>query len=161
MNSIQSYFIKTEDFFLRISQLALLIMMVLTSFDALSRYFLKNSITGAYEVTEYYLMIMLVFLSISYVQRVEGHIRLDIFYSKFPKLCKKFINITIYLLAIFYFFYIGYEGLEMTLNALKNKLVMSGLINFPLWLSYIWVPIGSFIIVIRFILNIIESITSN
>lgn len=158
MNVIQNYFDKLEGFFLRVSQLALLIMMLLTSLDALSRYFLGKSLTGAYEVTEYYLMVMLVFLSISYVQKVDGHIRLDVFYSKFNVQVKRIVDSLIFILGIFYFSFIGNEGLNMTMNAIQNNLVMSGLIKFPLWFAYIWVPIGSFLIVIRLIIGVFQNI---
>jgi len=149
---VQKYLEKLEVFSLRLSQLSLFVMMVLTSIDALSRYFFNNSITGAYEVTEYYLMIILVFLSISYVQKENGHIRLDIIFSKLPYKVQNYLNVIFYLLAAFYFLFIGYQGYITTSNALTNNLIMSGLINFPLWLSYIWVPIGSILIFIRFLL---------
>lgn len=150
------FFEKIELFFLRISQLALLIMMLLTTADAISRYIMHSSITGAYEVTEYYLMIILVFVSISYVQNVDGHIRIDVFFSRISKRFQAYLNTMFYVVAGTYFFFIGYQGLITTIEAFSNGLVMPGLIDFPVWLSYIWVPVGSFLIIIRFLLIIIH-----
>lgn len=155
MDSIEKGFAKLETFFLRLSQVALVIMMVLTTLDALSRHLFSKSITGAYEVTEMYLMVMLVFLSMSYVQKVDGHIRLDIIFDRLSKRVQDVLNIIFYLPAIAMMFFIGYQGVNMTVTALQNNLVASGLINFPLWLSYIWIPIGSFLIMIRLILLVI------
>ncbi|WP_179151842.1 TRAP transporter small permease [Oceanobacillus senegalensis] len=149
MGIINKGFTKLENFFLRFSQLALVIMMILTSLDALSRYIFSQSIIGAYEITEMYLMVILVFLSMSYVQKIDGHIRLDILFERLPSRLQDTLNIVYYLLGALLMGFIGYQGLLMSLNAWQNNLVMSGLINFPLWLSYIWVPIGSFLIMIR------------
>lgn len=155
MNAARKYFDKLEVILLRFSQLALLVMMVLTSLDALSRYFFSHSITGAYEITERYLMIILVFLSMSYVLKVNGHIRLDILFERFSQKVRNVLNIIFYIMIAVFAFFMGYEGLLITINALKNNLIMSGLIDFPLWLSYIWIPIGSFVLMIRLVLNVI------
>lgn len=155
MEIIEKGFGKLEVFFLRLSQIALVIMMILTTFDALSRHLFNKSITGAYEVTEMYLMVILVFLSMSYVQKVDGHIRLDIIFERLSKRVQDVLNIIFYLLAAAMMFFIGYQGFNMTISALQNNLIASGLINFPLWLSYIWIPIGSFLITIRLILLVI------
>lgn len=155
MDSIEKGFEKLEVLCLRLSQIALVIMMVLTTLDALSRHLFSKSITGAYEVTEMYLMVMLVFLSMSYVQKVDGHIRLDIIFERLSKRVQDVLNIVFYLLAAAMMFFIGYQGFNMTVTALQNNLIASGLINFPLWLSYIWIPIGSFLIMIRLFLLVV------
>jgi TRAP-type transport system small permease protein len=152
LETVQKYFEKFEVIFLRLSQAAVLIMMILTSFDALSRYFFRNPITGAYEIIERYLMLMLVFLSISYVQRHDGHIRLDILFERYPKHVQDILNSIYYFLTAFLMFFIGYEGMIITANAFSNNLLTTGLINFPLWLSYIWIPIGAFLFMIRLII---------
>lgn len=160
MENVKINFDRLERFFMRISQLSLLFMMILTSVDALSRYFLKSSITGAYELTESYLMIIMVFLGISYVYKINGHISLDIFSRNFSKIMRVISNLLISLTTTVYFFFIGLEGLKMTINAFENNLVMSGLINFPLWFSYIWIPTGSFLIVVRLIIQTIYGVSN-
>lgn len=161
MNIARKYFDKLEIVLLRFSQLALFVMMILTSCDALSRYFFRHSITGSYEITERYLMIILVFLSMSYVLKVDGHIRLDILFDRFSNKVKNGLNILFYLLTAVFAFFMGYEGLLMTINALKFNLILSGLVDFPLWLSYIWIPIGSFLLMLRLLLNSILLVIPN
>ncbi|MFC4409941.1 TRAP transporter small permease [Chungangia koreensis] len=155
MEKLEKLFSKLENIFLILSQVALVIMMILTTFDAFSRYLFSNSIVGAYEVTEMYLMVALVFLSMSYVQKVDGHIRLDILFERFPKRVQAIVNSVFYVLAAGMMFFIGLKGLEMTINALQNNLVASGLINLPLWISYIWIPIGAFLIMVRLVIQVI------
>src|SRR5215218_6679673 len=54
---------------LYVGVLATFAMMCLTSADALSRYALNRPITGAYEITEKYLMVAAIFLGLSYGYR--------------------------------------------------------------------------------------------
>lgn len=153
---ISRSFEKVEIVFLKLSQLSILAMMVLTAADAASRYIFDKPIMGAYEITERYLMIILVFLSMSYVQKVDGHIRLDILFEKFSQKLQDVLNIFFFLLAALLMAFIGYEGAMSTYNAIANNLQLSGLINFPLWLSYIWIPLGSFLITIRLLISIVR-----
>lgn len=152
MDIIEKWFDKLEFLSLRLSQVAVVIMMLLTTADAISRYFLKQSIIGAYETIELYLMVALVFLSMSFVQKIDGHIRLDILFDRFPKRVQDVLNIVYYVFAAVMFFFIGLKGFNMTLEAFQFNYVAAGLINLPLWLSYIWIPIGSFLFVIRLLL---------
>src|SRR6266446_5991742 len=51
------------------SVVATIAIMGLTSADALSRYLFNRPITGAYEITEKYLMVAAIFLGLSYAYR--------------------------------------------------------------------------------------------
>ncbi len=51
------------------SVVATIVIMGLTSADALSRYLFNRPITGAYEITEKYLMVAAIFLGLSYAYR--------------------------------------------------------------------------------------------
>ncbi|SEI90882.1 TRAP-type C4-dicarboxylate transport system, small permease component [Bhargavaea ginsengi] len=152
MEKLEKGFSILEFVCLRISQVALLGMMLLTSLDAFSRYIFNQSITGAYEITEMYLMVITVFLSMSYVLKEDGHIRLDILFDRFSSKVQGMLNIIFYILGAALMIVIGYLGLQSTMEALDKNLVASGLIDFPLWLSYIWVPVGAFLIAIRFLI---------
>lgn len=68
----------------RIAALALAVMVLLTTADALARYFLNSPITGAMELTNEFLMPALVFFTMSYVYRMGGHVRVTILSERFP-----------------------------------------------------------------------------
>lgn len=159
MKSIIKVFDKIESIFLILPKIALLAMMLITSLDALGRYLFNSPIIGAYEFTERYLMIVLVFLSMGYVMKVNGHIRLDLVIDRFPKKSQSLLNIIYYILGAIFMFVIGYQGAIITYEAWVNNQVGGGIIAWPYWLSYIWIPIGSFLFVIRLILLSVESAT--
>lgn len=155
MDGFTKWFDRLEIIFLRLSQVALVIMMLLTTADAISRYVFKQSIVGAYEMTELYLMVAAVFLSMSFVQKIDGHIRLDILFDRFPTRVQNGLNAVFYIVTAALFFFIGLKGFTMTVEAFQY--LAAGLINLPLWLSYIWIPIGSFLLVIRLLFTAVRS----
>ena len=82
--------------------------MVLTTFDLLSRKFFNYSIPSLYEFTEDYLMVGLVFLTISYVYTAGGHVRVTIFEKYYPPYFKGPLELQIQSQrALFIFYYQG------------------------------------------------------
>jgi tripartite ATP-independent transporter DctM subunit len=65
-----------------LSMLALSGMMFLTAGDVIGRYLLKRPITGAFEITQY-LMVILAFMAVAYTAVNKGHVSVDILTSRF------------------------------------------------------------------------------
>ena len=57
---------------LSLGMVTLFAMMCLTTVDAVLRYLFNSPITGAYEITEKYLMLTTIFLGMSYTYRGSG-----------------------------------------------------------------------------------------
>jgi TRAP-type C4-dicarboxylate transport system permease small subunit len=152
MRAVNRVFNWVENISLFLSKCGLLIMMILVSSDAIGRYLFGKPIVGTYEFVEMYLMILIVFLSMSYVMRIKGHIRLDILIDVLPKKLQNKLNALFYIMGAIWFFIIGYFGMVNTFDAWSNNLVQTGIVTFPLWLSYIWVPLGAYLIAIRLVL---------
>ena len=64
---------------------SIFVMVGLTTVDVVLRYFFNAPLVGAYEVMEF-LLVGATFLSFAYVQRVKGHVGMDIL---LPKLGRK------------------------------------------------------------------------
>src|SRR5260370_36190089 len=83
--------------------LATFLMMALTSADALSRYLLNRPITGAYELTEKYLMVAAVFLGLSYAYRGGVFIRVTFLVDRLPSMLKRAPNYVASLLSLLFY----------------------------------------------------------
>lgn len=151
-------FERIERLFLYIAQIAIFIMMLLITADAASRYLFNQSITGVYEFTERYLMISAIFLSMSYVMKIDGHIKLDLLIDRLPSKVAESFNLLFLLLGAAFVFAIGYQGMIVTYDYWVKNIVGTGLIPWPVWLSYIWVPIGAYLFTLRLLLQFIGSI---
>src|SRR5699024_11283503 len=81
------------------------------------RYLFHQSIIGVYEFTERYLMISAVFLSMSYVMKLDGHIKLDLFIDRLPKKVSSVFNLLFLLLGAAFVFCIVYQVMIMMYDA--------------------------------------------
>lgn len=64
------------------------IMMTLTTVDVLMRRLANMPIKGSFEVATSLLVVM-VFCSVAYVMTVNGHVVVDVFTNKYPKIFQK------------------------------------------------------------------------
>jgi TRAP-type C4-dicarboxylate transport system permease small subunit len=158
MKRVTYIFDKIDSVFFFIAQISVLIMMLLTTADALMRYLFNHSITGAYFFTEKYLMVIVVFFSLSYVMKLNGHIRIDFFTQYLPRNLVKVLDIIYTFLAAALMFIIAYQSMIMTQEAFINNRVAVGLIPWPIWLSWVWVPIGAYLFTIRLLLIAVQNI---
>src|SRR5512135_1200463 len=78
------------------------IMVLLTSTDAMGRYLFNRPITGAYEVTEKYLMLANVFLGCAYAYRRGAFIRVTILTNHLRRSVLIVINHLVQLFSILY-----------------------------------------------------------
>ncbi|MEI3606531.1 TRAP transporter small permease [Pseudogracilibacillus sp. SE30717A] len=140
-----------------IAQVAMFIMMLITALDAFLRYVFNSPLTGAYHFSEKYLMVIIVFFSISYVMRLNGHIKIDLLTEKMPEKLQRFFEVIYSLLAAVLMFLIGYKSMGVTYEAFINQYTSSGLIPWPTWLSWVWVPIGSYLFCLRLLIHSINS----
>lgn len=101
-------------------------------------------------------MVALVFLSISYVYKAGGHVKVDLLEKHFPNFIKiplhKFLN----LWALVFFVLIALKGWDVGVRAYQFQEVSSSILAYPLAPAYFLVPLGSALTCFR----IIEAIFS-
>ncbi|MFM1653006.1 TRAP transporter small permease subunit [Brevibacillus sp. B_LB10_24] len=153
MNRFKRVFAKLESILHALSSAAIFFMMLLIAFDTAGRYFLNKPIQGTYEITEMYLMVMVVFLTLSYTFKSGDHIRIDICYRRFRPKTKALIDVFGMLISAALFAVIAYQGGMSTLEAWSQNEYTFGVITLPMYLSYIWVPLGSGALTLRLIID--------
>lgn len=72
--------------------IALFIMMMLTTVDVIGRYLFNTPITGAFEVTEF-LVLILIFSFLCNAQSHKDHVSVDLLFQRFPKKIRHITNI--------------------------------------------------------------------
>ena len=124
-------------------------IMSLTTFDLLSRKFLGYSIPSLYEFTEDYLMVCLVFTTISYVYTKGGHVRVTILEKYYPTYFMKPLDKLFKILTFILFFFITVKGWEIAAQAYKFNEVSSSTLRYPMAPALFLVPLGSAMLCIR------------
>jgi TRAP-type transport system small permease protein len=67
----------------KVGMFSVVLLMFLTAGDSILRTFFNRPITGAHELTEF-VMTMVVFLSLAYTTAMKGHISIDLLVSHLP-----------------------------------------------------------------------------
>lgn len=147
---------RIDKIFSSVGMFCLFAIMVIVSIDGLGRALLDMPITGAYVLVEKYLMVAMIFPVIGFTWAKKGHIGVNVFYDKMPKGVQNIAYLITILFGLFLFAIIGYTGLETTMKAISGHQVTSGLIRWPLWAAYIWMPIGCAVFCIRLIVEFVQ-----
>jgi len=122
--------------------LSIFIMMCLTTTDAIGRYFFSRPITGAYELTEKYFMLMTIFLGVAYAYRGGAFIRVGILMDRMPMKVKVPINYFGQIFSIVYGAVLVIASIQQLVRTLKHGTTLASLSFIPLWPGIIVIPIG-------------------
>lgn len=144
--------------FMVIASISLFAIMVIVAIDGLLRQFFDSPITGAYVLVENYLMVAMIFSALGYTWAKKSHVSITFLHNKLPIALRNLTYLLILLMGMFIMGVIGYTGFERTVSAFQNNNVTSGLIRWPIWIAYIWLPLGSAIFILRLVLEFFISI---
>lgn len=125
-----------------VAVLSLFIMMCLTTTDAIGRYFFSRPITGAYELTEKYFMLITIFLGIAYAYRGGAFIRVGILMDRMPMKVKVPINYIGQIFSIVYGVLLVIASIQQLVRTLRHGTTLASLSFIPLWPGIIVIPIG-------------------
>ena len=129
------------------------VMMLLTTADAAGRYIFNRPITGAYEITQNYLMVAAVFLAMSYAYRHGANIRVTFLVDRLPRRVKLVINYFVQLVSMLYGALLVVASFQQFLRATATGTALSSL-DFPLGPAYLLVPVGLFFMSLLMLLDI-------
>lgn len=136
-----------------VSAAVMFAIMVLVSMDALLRYALGNPLTFQYQLTESYMLVALIFMAASWGFRTGGFIRINGVAKLLPPLLSQgLLRLGLLVSAA----YIG--GLTWTAGGkflakfLSGETPVGGL-EWPEYLSWVWVPAGLGLLTLRLVLT--------
>ena len=153
MKSIGKFLWRCELVLVSTAVLATFIMMLLTSADALSRYLLNRPIVGAYEITEKYLMVAVIFLGLSYAYRGGVFIRVTFLVDRLPGSAKLVANYFAYLISLLFCLMVVVATAQQAWRGLKDDTTLSAL---PILVgpAYCLVPLGFFALTVLMLIDL-------
>jgi tripartite ATP-independent transporter DctM subunit len=140
-----------------ISLAAVGFMSVPIIIDVLARLLIGASVKGVVELEEF-VMVVIVFLSLGHVQRIEGHIHIDLITCKLPGKLARCLN-TFNLTASSVFF--GMMCWRTVLTAMKKSTEYSAMLSIPLWLALSLAVIGVAILCLVLLQQVLKSMAAN
>lgn len=135
------------------SAVALTAMMLLVSADVVARYFFNAPLTFQFELTTEYLMVIVATLALPWSERHGAFIRLHVVRHFISGPTAARLDAVNGLVASAAFFAIAwYSGLR-TVDKWIGGDAIFGVIDWPVWVSLVWVPVGCFMLAVRLALN--------
>lgn len=138
--------------------LGVLLMALNTIANVVGRFVFGSSIFFSGEINRI-LIIMITFAGIGYAARHGRHIRMSAVYDALPVGGRRVLMITISLFTALIMFFLLYYSIIYILDLYDKGRVLPAL-SIPIWIIYVWVPMGFLITGIQYLLTAIKNMTS-
>jgi TRAP-type C4-dicarboxylate transport system permease small subunit len=116
-------------------------MMLLTAIDVVMRYAFRLPIPGAFELTEY-MMAFIVPFSIAYCAEQKGHVSVELFFKKLPKIIQTVLAPVISLLTLIFAILITWQNILYIFETAHDR-ISSAVLLIPIYPFIIPVSIGA------------------
>jgi len=124
--------------------LSIVLMMCMTVADAGGRYLFNHPVTGAYEITENFLMTV-AFLGVYYAYRQGAHIRLTFLMDHVPHKIEIYINYLVQTICVGLTLVLVIATTKLIFRTAAQKTVIDvASLKVPLWTAYTIIPLGLF-----------------
>jgi len=140
--------------------LTMAIMVLVMSIQSTSRYFIGTSFSWGSELSQY-LHIWQIWIGASLATRFQSHIRVDVFVKLFPPLIQKILHVIAIIFWFIFAAFLAYEGSKYVLFVVMDSGQTSPSLHVPMWIPYLAIPIGGFLMVIRLIQQLYYLFTSD
>ncbi len=152
MGRLQTLLIKASGL---ISTAALLFLLLLVSWGVFSRYILRTPSLVALEISGY-MMVLLAFLPAGYLAYKNQHVASEFLVSRVSNRGKLILKVVSNIVVGFYSIIILYEGIKTVSVMYQGDFRSTTLLNFPTWIVYLLIPLGSFFLILPVLSNIIK-----
>ena len=135
------------------------ILMAINSVaNVLGRYVFSQSIYFSEELNQF-LIVLITFVGLGYAARKGRHIRMSAIYDQLSDRNKKILMILIAAVTCAVMFVLAYYSYKYVARVAKLGKVTPAL-QVPLYLTYLWVPVGFVITGIQYFLTIVKNLQS-
>lgn len=129
----------------------LILMIIATSLQVITRYVLNASLTWSDELARY-CFIWCSMLGATVACKRGSHATIDVFVSKFKGKAKKIHKVIVYLILIYIAAILSVKGIQVVMLV---QLQRSTAMHIPMSIVYAALPVNTIIIAIQFLLNLI------
>jgi len=136
--------------------LGVILMAVNTCVNVIARFVFSEGLFFTGEINRI-LIIMITFAGIGYAARHGRHIRMSAIYDLLPHKGRKIVMVIISLFTAAVMFFLCYFAMIYILDTFERGRVLPAL-QFPIWIIYVWVPIGLAVTGIQYFLTAITNL---
>ena len=140
-----------------VAAVMIVFMMVCICYSVIVRFLGGPSVPWIVEVSSY-LMLYITFLCMAWLQGQEGHVRIDLFTSKFGSRGRAAFDIITSLGGAGVGFILAWKGAIVTLDYFQRDVTVMGILNTPQFLLLAIIPSGGILLLLQCLLQIWRSV---
>lgn len=137
----------------------ILIMALNTIANVFGRNVLNQSLYFSEEVNQF-LIVLVTWVGLGYASRKGRHIRMSAVYDQLSERLKKALMIVMSLITGAIMFVLAYYSYQYLMGLVDRGTVTPAL-RVPLWVTYVWVPIGFIITGVQYMLTVVRNIRAH
>lgn len=153
MKKLTNFFEAIDKITSGIAAFTLFIMMIWIFVDVMLRNILNKPIQGTIELTGEYFMVLLVYLSLSYTHKHDGHVKVTFLEEKFSKGFKNMTKFITNLSAACLFLFISILNFQEGLNYMEQNIRSVGVLGYPLAPALFIISFGLMMITLRLLIE--------
>lgn len=139
-----------------IMAVGVILMAVNTIANVISRFFFNHSIAFAEELNSIFILLV-TFAGIGYAARHGRHIRMSAIYDAMPDRVRKVLMTIITAVTAAFMLFLAWYALQYILNLYSKGRVYPAL-GIPVYISYVWVPVGFLVTGIQYGLTFVRNL---
>lgn len=124
--------------------ISLFSMMLLITLDVTLNKLAGRPIQGTIEVTSYYFMVFVVFLTLPYLEKTHSHISADFIVARFSTKIQNIFTILGKLLTILFYSFLAYAAINQAIKSTKSLETAMSNFTFYIWPARWGVSLGLF-----------------
>ena len=153
LDTFDGFIARIEEFMMATG---VILMAVNTIANVVSRFVFNHSIIFAEELNSVFILLV-TFAGVGYAARHGRHIRMSAIYDSLSDGKRKFMMILITGVTSACMLFLGYFAVEYIIGLQSKGRVMPAL-GVPVYLVYLWVPVGFFVTGIQYALTMVKNI---
>jgi len=130
------------------------VMIFPTTVDVFLRYVFNAPLPEMFQLTEF-MMVGVVYFAIAYVQQLKDHIRIEAATQWLPPRIQEILDIFGYGVGFIIFAIISWQTGRIAWEAWETADYTMGIVQFPLWPAKSILPIGTGLLTLRLLVDII------
>ena len=134
-----------------LAMFAVACIALIISLDTFLRYAFNAPLQVSYELVSYYLMVVFVYFGVSATFTAGDHVNITIFRDSMPPRVVALVDFCWVMVAAVIFGIMVYGNWHNVVDAWVYKDFLFGYIPWPAWLSYLPIPLGVSILVLRLV----------
>jgi len=136
-----------------LAEIGAVVLAIIVIWGVMLTYVFGKSDIFSVEISEY-LLVLICFFSIAFVQKEDKHVKVDIVTEKFSLKKRQILEIFTSFLCLIFCIIVGWKAATVSIMNFQRNFYSTSLISFPMWIPYIIISYGFVMLTLQFLVNI-------